>query len=808
MERRRGQALRVLGWRRPRSAARGSRRGAGAEAKLKAEIIRSKGGIPTIRADDFKGLGFGYGYAFAEDNICTIAEAYVTVERRALALLRPRRPTRPTGYTNLQSDLFYQRIKDARDHRQGARRAAAGRARRRRSTRRSRATSPATTATSTRPGSTTSPIRPAPARPGSATSPPPTSGGASTSSASSPAGQVAEDGIADARRRRRAAAARRRALPARRRATSPRSARRSTPPRRHRLERLGPRQRGDRERQRHGARQPALPLAGLRALLPVAPRGPGQGQRLRRQPLRRPGDQHRPHRAPRLDAHGLDRLPVRARSSSPSCPATRPATWSTASRRRCRPPTSPCRRCSPTARSPRSRGRSTRPATGRSSPRSRASRCSTGRRRTAYAMYDANADNLRYVNHFLDTNRAQSTNELLDDAASKYEGIPWVNTMAVGLARQGALRRHRLDPERPQREGDRLLPGAARGADLPGARAADPRRLALGVRAGHRPRLGRARDLRRPRACRTCSGATTSRTPTTPTGSRTPSSRWRASRGSSATRRTPRSLRTRLGLKMLEQRLSRHRRLRRRQVQPQQAAADRVQRPPLRRRALPLDAGGVLPREPDPRPAPTARSTSATACPALDGFDEKQNLDSTGAILFRRFMSKLGAPPVHDARSTSPTRSTRRPGSTPPTRRSARRSPTRSPTCSDAGIPFDAPLGDYQYETARQREHPDPRRPRRPGRLQRDHRPLAAPGRLPGRHRRLELHHGRRLRQGRQGVSCATARSSPTRSRRTRTPSTPPTRRGCSRRRSGSTRRSAAARWSEAAKSTKVIRGG
>ena len=32
---------------------------------LEAEIVRSKGGIPTITADDYKGLGFGYGYALA-----------------------------------------------------------------------------------------------------------------------------------------------------------------------------------------------------------------------------------------------------------------------------------------------------------------------------------------------------------------------------------------------------------------------------------------------------------------------------------------------------------------------------------------------------------------------------------------------------------------------------------------------------------------------------------------------------------------------------------------------------------------------
>ena len=30
-------------------------------------------------ATDFAGLGFGYGYAAAKDNICVLADTYVTV---------------------------------------------------------------------------------------------------------------------------------------------------------------------------------------------------------------------------------------------------------------------------------------------------------------------------------------------------------------------------------------------------------------------------------------------------------------------------------------------------------------------------------------------------------------------------------------------------------------------------------------------------------------------------------------------------------------------------------------------------------
>ena len=46
---------------------------------LDATIRRTAHGIPHIEAKDYAGLGYGYGYAFAQDNLCTIAEQYVTV---------------------------------------------------------------------------------------------------------------------------------------------------------------------------------------------------------------------------------------------------------------------------------------------------------------------------------------------------------------------------------------------------------------------------------------------------------------------------------------------------------------------------------------------------------------------------------------------------------------------------------------------------------------------------------------------------------------------------------------------------------
>ena len=102
------------------------------------------------------------------------------------------------------------------------------------------------------------------------------------------------------------------------------------------------------------------------------------------------------------------------------------------------------------------------------------------------------------------------------------------------LERRRLLRRHLGRPARDQREGGDLQHGA-RARHLRGARPAGARRLAVGLRVGHRPRRGRARASSARRTCRSCSATTTSRTPTTATGCRTPSSRWRASTASSAT---------------------------------------------------------------------------------------------------------------------------------------------------------------------------------------------------------------------------------------------------------------------------------
>ena len=46
---------------------------------FKATVRRTSLGVPHVKADDLGGLGYGYGYVFAEDNVCLLEEEILTV---------------------------------------------------------------------------------------------------------------------------------------------------------------------------------------------------------------------------------------------------------------------------------------------------------------------------------------------------------------------------------------------------------------------------------------------------------------------------------------------------------------------------------------------------------------------------------------------------------------------------------------------------------------------------------------------------------------------------------------------------------
>jgi acyl-homoserine-lactone acylase len=85
---------------------------------LSATIRRTSYGIPHIVASDFAGIGYGYGYVFAQDNICVIADQYVTVDGQRSRYFGPSGSWtfQGNGFSanNLNSDFFFQQINDDR----------------------------------------------------------------------------------------------------------------------------------------------------------------------------------------------------------------------------------------------------------------------------------------------------------------------------------------------------------------------------------------------------------------------------------------------------------------------------------------------------------------------------------------------------------------------------------------------------------------------------------------------------------------------------------------------------------------------
>jgi len=81
-------------------------------------IRRTAHGIPHILARDFHDLGYGYAYAFAEDNLCQIASSYVTIKAERSRWFGAENSWRFEGngstVNNLNSDFFFQRIIDER----------------------------------------------------------------------------------------------------------------------------------------------------------------------------------------------------------------------------------------------------------------------------------------------------------------------------------------------------------------------------------------------------------------------------------------------------------------------------------------------------------------------------------------------------------------------------------------------------------------------------------------------------------------------------------------------------------------------
>ncbi len=80
----------------------------------RATIRTTEYGIPRIVADNYRGLGYGYGYALAKENICSMADIYMTNRGERSKYIGPDETWQLTGngytYTNLEADFAHKRI--------------------------------------------------------------------------------------------------------------------------------------------------------------------------------------------------------------------------------------------------------------------------------------------------------------------------------------------------------------------------------------------------------------------------------------------------------------------------------------------------------------------------------------------------------------------------------------------------------------------------------------------------------------------------------------------------------------------------
>ena len=93
---------------------------ASAAASYGVSLTRTTGGVANISGENFADVGFGIGYAQAQDGICLLAETFLTVEGERSAFLGPEGVFKNEAegglqFTNLNSDIYWTSIK-ARSH--------------------------------------------------------------------------------------------------------------------------------------------------------------------------------------------------------------------------------------------------------------------------------------------------------------------------------------------------------------------------------------------------------------------------------------------------------------------------------------------------------------------------------------------------------------------------------------------------------------------------------------------------------------------------------------------------------------------
>jgi acyl-homoserine-lactone acylase len=327
---------------------------------------------------------------------------------------------------------------------------------------------------------------------------------------------------------------------------------------------------------------------------------------------------------------------------------------------------------------------------------------------TAFSMGDVNAANFRYLNHFFFVNQAQSVQQL-HEIETKYEGIPWVNTIAADSAGKayyadiGAIpnvtndKAHQCDTPLGAATFQALGLPVLNGATSMCEWGNDDDAVAPGIfGVSHLPWMIRDDYVTNSNDSYWLSN---------------PNHPLEGFSRIIGDERTPRSLRTRIGLIMVQQRLADTdgldgNRFTRQQLQDM-VFSDRQYAGELWRDQLvqlcESAPGGHLMGSNGPVDV-------SGACQPLADWDLHENLDSRGAILFRRFVTHafdnpagIANPPTGDLSVFSTPFDPANPVNTPSGLNIA--SPRVQQSLADAvsdldgaGIPYDAPLGDYQYE--------------------------------------------------------------------------------------------------------------
>ena len=367
-----------------------------------------------------------------------------------------------------------------------------------------------------------------------------------------------------------------------------------------------------------------------------------------------------------------------------------------------------------------------------------------------FALGDVNANNFRYLNHFIKTNQAQSVREY-HAIQERYQGIPWVNSLAADSKGEAYYTMNGAIPNVPEREGE-PVPDHARPRDRQRARPADPRRVALRLHVGAGIRARRTRDCCRTRACPTASGATTCTTETTATGSptrRAPLEGFDRIVGIERAEVTPR---TRLGLVMMRDRLAGRDGLPGRRfnlsILERVALGNRQYLGELWRDRIVEIC----------RANPTINGVDVSAaCDVLARWNLRDDLDAPGALLFRRFAARAypatqslptgteGSAELGDRGFSEPF-DPNRPVDTPTGLQDSNKVRSalaeRGHRPARRGAPAEH-LAEAGPEGPR-RGHAHPRRARRAGRVPGDQHLVERQGPEPG-GPRVELHHGRAL---------------------------------------------------------------